>query len=293
MQRRQKTQTPQGPPQAASLTNGRFEPLPVHLLPRRATKAWALVLALLFSAGAAISTAAVIQENGLRITVLSQIMPFRLPRIGTAPIAVFIAGHVAAANGGVPPQLQRLTVKVNRHGLLQSKGLPVCQIPQVQPASTQRALQNCGDAVIGSGQFWAHIILPDQAPYPTHGRLLVFNGRRAGRPALLAHIYTSNPFSTSFVIVFAIHHLAHGIYGTQLSASLPQALGTWGYVDRIKLTLRRKYRSRGQERSYFNAGCPAPKGTHITSFPLAYATFSFAGVPQLGATVTKTCGVVE
>ena len=61
---------------------------------RRATKAGALVLALLVSAGAAISTAAVIQSEGLRITVLSQIKPYKLPRTGTTPIAVFISGHV-------------------------------------------------------------------------------------------------------------------------------------------------------------------------------------------------------
>jgi hypothetical protein len=260
---------------------------------RLTTKVGVLVLALLLSAGAAISTAAVIQENGLRITILSQIQPFRLPRTGTAPIAVFISGHVAATNGGVPPQLERLSVKVNRHGLLQSKNLPVCQIPQVQPASTERALQSCGDAVVGSGQFWAHIVLPEQGAYPTHGRLLVFNGRHNGRPILITHIYTTNPFPTSFVIVFSIQRLSHGTYGTQLSASLPEALGTWGYLDRIKLTLRRLYRYQGTQRSYFNAACPAPSGVRLTSFPLAYATFSFAGARQLSTTVTKTCGVKE
>ena len=31
------------------------------------------------------------------------------------------------ATGGIPPQLNKLAVKVNRHGLLQSKGLPVCR----------------------------------------------------------------------------------------------------------------------------------------------------------------------
>jgi hypothetical protein len=260
---------------------------------RRATKAGALVLALLLSAGVAISTAAVLQQEGLRITVLSQIMPFRLPRAGTAPIAVFVAGHVSTPDGSIPPQLERLTVKVNRHGLLQSKGLPVCNIPRIQPATTERALQICGPALIGSGQFWAHIILPSQPPYPTQGRLLIFNGRHNGHPVLLAHIFTTHPFATSFVIAFAIRRISGGSYGTQLSASLPEALGTWGYLDRIKLTLRRKYRVRGRELSYFNAGCPAPKGSSLTSFPLAYATFSFAGGHQLSTTVTKSCRVRE
>jgi hypothetical protein len=260
---------------------------------RAAKRSAAIVLALALAVSATIAGAAVIQSEGLRITVLSQIQPYKLPRTKPAPIAVFVAGHLQTAQGGIPPQLQRLTVKVNRHGLLQSRGLPVCQVPQVQPASTERALADCGDALIGSGQFWANIVLPGQDPYPTQGRLLIFNGRAGKKPLLLAHIYTANPFNTSFVIAFTIKRISQGPYGTELSASLPQALGSWGYLDRIKLTLRRKYTYHGHQLSYFNAGCPAPKGTKRTSFPLAYASFYFAGRPALGTTVTKSCGVKE
>lgn len=259
-------------------------------MPKRAGAAGAVVLAITAITAA---NAAVIQSDGLRITVLSQIQPYKLPRTGTAPIAVFIAGHIATPSGAVPPQLQRMTIKVNRHGLLQSRGLPTCTLPQVQPASTQRALSQCSDALVGSGRFWATIVLPDQRPYPTRGRLLVFNGKRAGKPVLFAHIYTTIPFATSFVITFVIKRIHEGFYGTELSASLPQALGTWGFVDRIKLTLRRKYRYRGKERSYFNAGCPAPAGTRVTSFPLALASFSFAAGQELSLGVNKSCGVKE
>jgi hypothetical protein len=255
-------------------------------------KAGASITALLLSC-AAIATAAVVQHEGLRITVLSQIQPYKLPKEKPAPIAVFVSGHLDNAKGGIPPQLRRLTVYVNRHGLLQSKGLPVCRIPEVQPASTQRALSNCGSAVIGSGQFWANIVLPDQGAYRTQGRLLIFNGREGGRPLLLAHIFTSHPFNTSFVIPFSIEHVSKGPYGTKLSASLPQALGTWGYLDRIKLTLKRKYRFEGKQLSYFNAACPALQGAKRASFPLAYAEFHFSGRPLMAATVSKTCGVRE
>jgi hypothetical protein len=153
-------------------------------------------------------------------------------------------------------------------------------------------MRNCSDAAIGSGQFWAHIVLPDQGAYPTHGRLLIFNGRRGGKPVLLAHIFTSNPFFSSFVLVFAIRRIAKGAYGTELSASLPQALGSWGYVDRIKLTLKRKYTYRGRHLSYFNSGCPAPEGAPRTVFPLALASFDFEGL-SLSAKVEKSCGVKE
>ena len=253
----------------------------------------ALTAAVLGVSLATVSTAAVVQHEDLRVTLHSQVQPYKLPREGTAPIAVSIAGHIAAVKGGVPDQLQRLSVKVNRHAILQSRGLPACTIPEVQPATTNQALERCGDALVGSGQFWAHIVLPEQGAYPTKGRLLVFNGRRHGHRVLLAHIFTSNPFATSFVIVFSIHQIAGSYYGTQLQTSLPQSLGDWGYVDRIKLTLKRKYRFAGRELSYFNAGCPAVAGAERASFHLAYATFSFANGDQVGAGVTKACGVKE
>jgi hypothetical protein len=242
---------------------------------------------------ASLAQATVVQEGNIRITVLSQVLPYKLPRKGTAPIAVFVSGHLSEPHGGIPSQLQEMTVEVNKHGLLQSKGLPACPLRKLQPASTERALASCQDALIGSGQFWAHIVLPDQGAYPTHGRLLIFNGRQKGKPVIFTHIFTANPFFSSFVIPFAIQKKANGAYGTKLTASLPQALGDWGYVDRIKLTLKRKYTWRGRQLSYFNAGCPAPDGSKRTVFPLALASFAFADGTDISAKVEKACAVKE
>jgi len=258
---------------------------------RRRAGALAAVAALL--ATASLAHATVVQEGNIRITVLSQVLPYKLPRKGTAPIAVFVSGHLSEPHGGIPSQLQEMTVEVNKHGLLQSKGLPSCPLAKIQPASTQRALSACGDALIGSGQFWAHIVLPDQGAYPTHGRLLIFNGRQKGKPVIFTHIFTANPFFSSFVIPFSIQKKSNGAYGTKLTASLPQALGDWGYVDRIKLTLKRKYRFEGKQLSYFNAGCPAPQGSKRTVFPLALASFAFADGTDISAKVEKACAVRE
>jgi hypothetical protein len=258
---------------------------------RRLVVVSALLLTLLVLGGAA--TAAVIQDGKLRITVQSQVQPFKLPREGTAPIAVFISGHIASATGEVPPQLQRMAIAVNRHGLLSSVGLPACKVAQIQPGASDRALANCADALVGSGRFWASVVFPGQRAYPTRGRLLIFNGRKGGSPVLFAHIYTTTPFNTSFVITFTIKHISRGPYGTELSASLPRALGNWGFVDRIKLTLRRKYTYKGEQRSYFNAGCPAPKGAKGVVFPLALASFYFKETKPISLGVTKSCRVAE
>jgi hypothetical protein len=253
----------------------------------------AALVALTAVALGATARAATVQVGGLRLSATGQILPYELPRDRKAPIAVFIAGHVGTVDGSVPPQLQRMTVKVNRHGALRSQGLPTCTLGQLHPASTERALAECGDALVGSGRFWASVIFPEQRPYPTRGRLLVFNGRQGGKPVLFAHIYTVDPFNTSFVIPFAIKRVHDGQFGTELSAAFPKALGEWGFVDRIKLTLRRKYRYRGSQRSYFNASCPAPAGSSITGFPLADASFYFAERKPVTIGITKSCGVKE
>jgi hypothetical protein len=250
-----------------------------------------LILGLLLAVAASAATAAVVQTEGLRITVLGQIQPYKLPRDRVTPVAVFISGHVGTVDGSLPPQLQRMVVRVNRYGVLRPRGIPTCRIEQIQPGTSARALASCGDALVGSGRFWASVVLPEQRPYPTRGRLLIFNGRRHGSPVLFAHIFTKQPFDTSFVITFRIRKVHDGFFRTELSADLPRALGSWGFVDRIKLTLRRKFTDHGRERSYFNASCPAPPGARLASFPLAKASFYFSGRQPIGMDVVKGCGV--
>ncbi len=184
--------------------------------------------------------ASVVQEGNLRITVLSQILPYKLPRHGVAPIAVFVSGHLSAPHGGIPSQLQEMTVQVNKHGLLQSRGLPTCPLPKLQPASTERAMASCGDALIGSGQFWAHIVLPDQGAYPTHGRLLIFNGRQAGKPVIFTHIFTANPFFSSFVIDYRGRQLSYFNAGCPAPEGskrtvFPLALASFDFADGSEL----------------------------------------------------------
>jgi len=258
-------------------------------------KRWAVAAAVLVGliGLTAVAGAAVVQVGKLRITVQSRILPFKLPRHQPAPIAVFLSGHVASTTGEVPPQLQKMTVEVNRNGRLDYTGLPTCTLAQIQPASSDRAIANCGEALVGSGRFWASVVFPEQRPYPTRGRLLVFNGRRGGQPVLFAHIYAEQPVNTSFVITFAIKRIKDGPYSTALSASLPQALGDWGFVDRIKLTLRRKFTYRGKQRSFFNAACPAPSGARTTVYPLAFSSFYFEGSERISVPVTKSCRVQE
>jgi hypothetical protein len=239
------------------------------------------------------ATAVVVQEGLLRITLSAQLKPYKLPRTGTAPINVFIAGHIASTDGATPPQLQRMVIDLNRHGQINTEAVPKCRLSELSPSTNEQALERCGESIVGAGHFWASVVLPDQPAYHTTGRLFVFNGVREGRPVLFAHIYTSIPFPNSFVVTFTIRHIKKGPYGTELTTSLPQSLGDWGFVNRIKMTFGRTVHVGGVRRGYVSAGCPAPKGVRGAVFPLAIASFQFANQQELKAKVTRPCGVRE
>jgi hypothetical protein len=257
----------------------------------RTLKIWAGLCCVLLIGGAALARAEIAQKGNLRVKVDGALSPRTLPRGNAAPVAVSVAGRISTTDQSPPPQLKELRIEINRHGHLDYRGLPVCQASEIHPASSARALAACRRSLVGQGRFWANIVLAGQAPYPTEGRLLVFNGKSKGRSVLLGQIYAPHPFATSFVIPFVLRKVRHGTFGIQLSASLPKALGSWGYVTAISLTLSRRYTFRGARHSYLSAGCPAPKGFAGASFPLIRTNFSFAGGRRLTETLARHCGV--
>jgi Divergent InlB B-repeat domain len=233
----------------------------------------------------------VAQKGNLRVSVSGKLSPKRLPREGTAPIAVSVGGEISTTDASLPPQLKSLRIEINRHGQLSYEGLPTCQYSAIQPGSTSRALANCRPALVGKGNFTANIVLSGQEPYPTKGRLLVFNSLKGKKPVLYGHIYSPRPFATSFVIIFEVKKLTRGPYGTSLDAPLPAAMKAWGRLTGLEMTLSRKYRHEGKQRSYLSAGCPAPKGFRGAVFPLARASFAFEGGKRLSSVLSSTCKV--
>jgi DNA-binding beta-propeller fold protein YncE len=229
------------------------------------------------------------QQDNLRLSVTGKLSPRKLPREGSAPIAVSVGWNIATIDGSLAPKLKRLGIEINRNGRFDYTGLPTCPIDRIHPASTSRALANCRSALVGQGRFTAEIALRGQEAYSAGGRLLVFNGERNGKPVLLGQIYSPRPFATSFVIVFAIEKQRGGTFGTALKATLPKALISWGNLTGIEMTLSRRYGYEGQRRSYISAGCPAPKGFPGASFPLARTTFDFEGGLALTSTLTRDC----
>lgn len=245
----------------------------------------ALCFGLVTAAGAEVT-----QRGDLRVSVDGELSPHSLPRRGAAPVAVAVGGHITTTDESAPPQLRQLTIAINRHGRLDSRGLPVCHLSDIQPASTVEALRACRGSRVGEGSFSADVAIPTQAPFPSRGKVIAFNGRQHGRPVILAHVYGIEPIPTSFTLPFQIRR-SKGSFATTLVASLPQTTGEWGFVTGIEMTLKRQFIYRGKSHDYLSAGCPAPEGFPGAVFPLVKASFEFAGAPSLSSTLVRSCKV--
>lgn len=253
----------------------------------RAKLAIALLALASLAASAAPAGAEVMQRNGVRVNFGGELAPQLLPRSGSAPIAVSLRAKIDPVGKGTAPQLRRISIAINKYGQIDSTGLPVCRLADIQPSTSAKARQACGRSLVGSGSFSARVLLPEQAPFPSEGEILAFNGVHEGKPAILAHVYGTEPAPTSFTMPFSIGTSA-GKFATTITAELPAVTSEWGYVTALELNLDRRYRWGGKARSYVVAGCPAPKGFPGAVFPFAKASFGFKGF-ALGSTITRTC----
>lgn len=249
-------------------------------------KVLVLLVGVALGATVSLATAETIQQGGVRVSFDGQIAPQKLPRHGIAPVSVSVSTEISGTAGKPPPQLTRIAIAINRNGHLDSTGLPVCEVSDIQPATNENALAACRGALVGEGRFSASVALARQAAFPSSGKLLAFNGTFRGKPAILAHVYGTNPIPTSFTLPFVLGK-SRGVFGSTLTAVLPAAEGNT--VTAIDLSLHRTFTYKGRRRSYASAGCPAPKGFSQAPFPFARASYAFVGGKKLSSTLTRTC----
>ena len=224
------------------------------------------------------------QRGGVRVSFHGNLAPHTLPRHGSRPVVATVGAKIVPLAGRTPPQLRRIEIAINRNGHFAPNSLPVCRIEQIQPATTAGALAACRSSLVGEGSFSARVLIPEQVPFPSEGKVYAFNGRWHGHPAVLAHVYGTQPLPVSYTIPFELVP-KNGTYGTLLRASLPEVTGNSGYITDLSLTFGRTSQARG----YIRAGCPAPAGLSTAVFPFARVGFSFAGGSRVGSTLVRVC----
>jgi hypothetical protein len=231
-----------------------------------------------------------VQSEGIRIGFSGGLAPRSLPRDAPgAAIHLAVDARIGGADGAPLPRLRRIALGVTSAGRIDPAGLPVCHLSQLQPATTEQALAACGPARVGTGLFAAQVRLDEQAPYPSRGRIVAFNGRYHGRPAILLHVFGPEPVPTSYTLPLTISHSA-GTFGTVLSTSIAAGTPSAGRITRLSLNIGRTFSYRGHPRAYLSAVCPAPPRVGSTRFPVLRTELGFAG-RDLSFTVSRGCGV--
>jgi hypothetical protein len=256
---------------------------------RRAKKLAALAVAicLLF---AAFAQAELVERGNLFVKFEGGIAPTALPRHTKAPISVSVDGTIRVLGGERTPALRFISIAINRGGTIDTKGLPTCHRSQIEPATSQEALEACGSALVGEGRYVGALSLPEQTSFPLQGRVLAFNAIVDGQRAILAHVYGANPIPNSRILVFHIRK-SSGTFGTVLSAALPARLNRHGYLKRISLNLRREFVYKGRSRSYLSAACGAPADFTLGVFPFVRVGMTFEDGRKLASTLIRTCRV--
>ena len=216
--------------------------------------------------------------------------PHTLPRHHRAPVAVDLKATIRTLSGARPPALRGLRIGLNRGGRLAATGLPTCARADLLATTPAAALANCGSALVGHGSYRAATGYPEQQTFPTRGQILAFNASTHGRPAILLHIYGTDPATITRILTLHVHR-GPGTLATRITGSVSPSLNRYGYLTQIALHLHRSYRYRGKRRSYLSAACATPPGVPLASFPFARASLAFADGRTLSSSLTRTCRV--
>jgi len=213
------------------------------------------IVGLLVIAGTAVGIK--LRAANLVITTDGGFSPTTLPKKGYAPIKLHGYGKIETEDGSPPPVLETLTLWFDKHGEVETRGLPTCTPGKLAATTTAQARKLCPGAIVGKGYGKAVVIFPEQDPIPAGSPITLFNAKpKHGNPVVLAHAHLTVPGPTTFVVPVEIQKVNQGRYGFKTVAKIPKIAGGAGIPLYGQLTVNRKWQYKGKTLSFANAGCP-------------------------------------
>jgi hypothetical protein len=205
-------------------------------------------------AGSAYALRAEIGATTLSATV--NVLPRELPENRLAPVELTSITRVGTKDGSMPPMLQSLEFELDKHGSIETKGVPVCTMAKLAETTPAEARKRCAGALVGEGTGRARVQLPGQAPIQISSPLSFFNAPPVGgRPSLIAHGYETVPVRRALLVPIVVERVNHGRYGFRVRIEMPQIAGGYGSATLAEATLGRTFERGGQTVGYVNARC--------------------------------------
>lgn len=232
---------------------------------------------------AATALALVLRAGNVVVTTDGGFTPTTLPKDHFAPIRLHGYGRISTVDGSVPPVLETITLFFDKHGSVETRGLPVCTQAKLAATTTAQARKLCPGAIVGTGFGKAVVNFPEQAPIPASSPITIFNGpKKDGNPTVLAHAHLNVPAPTTFVVPIVIQKVHDGRYGFKTVAQIPKIAGGAGTPIYGRLTIGRTWKYKGKTLSYANASCP---DGHLQ----AKGQFTFKDGTHLQGELLKPC----
>ena len=223
-----------------------------------------------------------VRLGNLIVSIDGSFSPKKLPKKAPAPITLKLSGSIKTVDGSHPPALKTLSLEFDKHGSIQTKGLPTCTVGKLQNTLTSQAKRACGKALVGTGRVTADIAFPEQAPFSAGGPLLIFNGPpKGGNPVLIMHVYAHVPAPTTFVTTGVVGK-AHGKYGTSVFIKIPTIVSGQGSLTSFTATVQKAWTYKNKKQSLLLASCPSGQ-------LFAHGDFSFADGTEISGNIAKGC----
>jgi hypothetical protein len=245
----------------------------------KVTLAAVAALALLAGGAYAVTT----EIGNMAVSVTADITPRELPASGGAPVEIESVTRIRTRDGSAPEPLTEIVFVLDKHGFVETKGLPVCAPSKIAKATPEQARKRCAGAIVGKGVGKADVRLPGRAPSEISSPLTLFNAPPVGgKPGLIAHAYETLPAPRAVVVPFTIERIKRGRYGYRAAIELPPIAEGYGSATLAQATVGKTWKRGGKIVGYLNGRCA---GGRLQ----VYGTLSFADGSIFPGTLVSPC----
>jgi hypothetical protein len=239
--------------------------------------------ALVLLVGAAAALAITTQIGPLKVSATAEFEPRAFPAHGTLPTSFSSTVRIRSLNDKAPPGLKSLTFEFDKHGRINSKGVPTCTEAKLEGATPSQARSRCAGALIGTGVGKARVELPGKEPFTMTSPISIFNAPpRGGEPTMIAHAWETVPSPQALLTEFSVEKINHGRYGYRTEITLPPIAGGDGVATLAEASFGRTFKRGGHEVGYVEAEC---SGGRLQ----VYGRISFVDGSHLQSLLSSPC----
>jgi len=191
----------------------------------------------------------------LCVSSTATMQPRELPK-GGAPISLSTITRVNTKDSSTPPTLESIDFLIDKHGRVNSKAFPTCQMAKLEGTTPSQARKRCAEALIGKGSGKALVTMPGRAPFTITSPVSLFNAPpTGGKPTVIAHGYETVPAPKTLLVPIVVERVAKGRYGFHVRVQMPEVAGGFGAPTLAEAKVYAVRKKGGRKVGFIEATC--------------------------------------